>query len=148
MNLLLAEAAARGWYGGDAAAAFASGITVSMHNWTLFGGGGVISNEDINTYLAAHTFNAGATLPEKLNQIHTQMWVTLFLDEQEGWANWRRTGYPALVPVNVPGNITNGTIPRRLIYPPSEESVNSANYQAAVDRQGPNDFVTRIWWDK
>ncbi len=148
MNLLLAEAAARGWYAGDISAAFAAGITVSMHNWALFGGAGVISNENINTYLTAHPFNNSGTLEDKLNQIHTQMWVTLFLDEQEGWSNWRRTGFPALVPVNIPGNITNGTIPRRLIYPPSEESVNSANFQKAVDRQGPNDFVTRVWWDK
>jgi hypothetical protein len=148
MNLLLAEAASRGWYAGDAAAAFENGISAAMRNWSIFGSGGAISNERISAYLASHPFNSGGSLEEKLNQIHTQMWVALFLDEQEAWSNWRRTGYPVLTPVNIPGNITNGTIPRRLLYPPSEESVNNANFQEAVQRQGANEFTTRVWWDK
>ena len=148
MNLLLAEASVRGWYAGDATAAYENGISAAMRNWSIFGAGGVISSERISAYLASHTFNSGGTLNEKLNQIHTQMWVALLIDEQEAWSNWRRTNFPVLTPVNIPGNITNGTIPRRLIYPPSEESVNNANFQQAVQRQGPNEFTTRIWWDK
>ena len=148
VNLLLAEAASRGWYSGDAAAAYAAGITSAMTNWSLFGAGGVISTEKIAAYIAAHPFNSGAALEQKMNQIHTQMWIALFLDEQEVWSNWRRTGYPVLTPVNVPGNNTGGVIPRRLIYPPSEESVNSANFLTAVQRQGANNFTTRVWWDK
>ncbi|MBT6169517.1 MAG: SusD/RagB family nutrient-binding outer membrane lipoprotein, partial [Flavobacteriaceae bacterium] len=41
-----------------------------------------------------------------------------------------------------------GTIPRRLIWPMGEESTNADNYKAAVAAQGPNDFTTRVWWDK
>ncbi|GAA0534227.1 SusD/RagB family nutrient-binding outer membrane lipoprotein [Chitinophaga japonensis] len=148
VNLLLAEAAIRGWYAGDAATAYQDGISASMRNWSLFGSGGVISSERISAYLAAHAFNSAGTFEQQMEQIHTQLWVTLLLDEQEAWSDWRRSGYPVLTPVNVPGNITNGVIPRRLIYPPSEESVNSANLQAALQRQGPNDFTTRVWWDK
>lgn len=71
-----------------------------------------------------------------------------FVDEQEIYANWRRTGYPQLTPVNFPGNVTNGTIPRRIKYPTSEYSVNSSNLAKALERQGRDVFTTRIWWDK
>jgi len=52
------------------------------------------------------------------------------------------------VPVNFPGNVTNGTIPRRFRYPTSEYSVNSANLAEAIKRQGQDTFTTKIWWDK
>ncbi len=50
-------------------------------------------------------------------------------------------------PVNVTGNLTGGTIPRRLTYPPSEISVNTENYEAALSQQGLDLFTTRVWWD-
>ena len=53
-----------------------------------------------------------------------------------------------LVPVNYPGNVTNGTIPRRLTYSSSEESNNAENLAAAVANQGPDELTTRVWWDK
>lgn len=145
-QLLLAEAAVRGWYTGDAAVAYAAAITSSMHNWALFGSAGVIAEDRIATYLAANILTG--TTEEKLEQIGTQKWISLFLDEQEIYANWRRTNYPTLIPVNITGNITGGTIPRRLLYPPSEESVNSASLAEAVARQGANVMTTHIWWDK
>ena len=83
-----------------------------------------------------------------MNQIHTQIWIGLFVDEQEIYANWRRTGYPVLAPVNFAGNVTNATIPRRIKYPTNEYSVNSINLSKAVERQGRDAFTTRVWWDK
>jgi hypothetical protein len=87
-------------------------------------------------------------MEEQMKQIHTQMWVSLFPNEIEVFSNWRRTGYPVLTPVNITGNATNGVIPRRLLYPPSEESLNGINYTDALKRQGENLFTTRVWWDK
>jgi hypothetical protein len=147
INLLLAEAALRGWASVDPEETYNKGVTAAMRNWSLFGDGGVINSERISLYLQQNALPAG-TVEERMEQIHTQLWVALYIDEQEAWSNWRRTGYPKLVPVNVPGNLTNGTIPRRLIYPPSEESVNNDNFRAAVQRHGPNEFTTRVWWDK
>ena len=66
----------------------------------------------------------------------------------EGWANWRRTGLPVLTPTNYPGNRTNGSIMRRLIYPVSEQGQNTKAYQAAISAQGADEFTTRMWWDK
>jgi hypothetical protein len=145
-NLLLAEAAVRGWYSGDAAATFSAAIGASMRNWAKFGSAGVISDTRIAAYQAAHPLTG--TTDEMLEMIGNEFYVSMFLDEQEIHANWRRTGYPALTPVNIPGNITGGTIPRRLLYPPSEESVNAASLQEAIDRQGPNLMTTHMWWDK
>ncbi|MFC0185752.1 SusD/RagB family nutrient-binding outer membrane lipoprotein [Pseudarcicella hirudinis] len=100
----------------------------------------------MNGYLSKHAFTTG--FDAQLEQIHTQMWVSLFPDEVEAYSNWRRTGYPKLTPVNITGNLTNGTIPRRLLYPLAEENLNGPNFKAAVARQGANTLTTRIWWDK
>jgi hypothetical protein len=83
-----------------------------------------------------------------MEQINQQYWLCCFLDWYEAWANWRRTDYPQLVPVNYVGNATGGQIPRRMLYPSSEAAVNEANYLAAISRQGPNTFLSRVWWDK
>lgn len=146
VNLYLAEAAVRGWYTGVAATAFSNAIGASMRNWAKFGAAGVIADSRIAAYQATHVLVG--TTAQQLEMIGNEYYVSMFLDEQQIHANWRRLGYPALTPVNISGNITGGTIPRRLLYPPSEESVNAASLQEAVNRQGPNLMTTRVWWDK
>ena len=37
---------------------------------------------------------------------------------------------------------------RRMIYPGCEASTNAENYAVAVARQGADDWMTRMWWDK
>ena len=146
-NLLLAEAAARGWYTTETDKdLYEKAVKASFSNMGIYGAGYAIT--DATLYLTANPFNAAGTFDAKMNQIHTQLYVALFVDEQEVYANWRRTGYPALVPVNFPGNVTNGTIPRRFRYPTTEYSVNSANLAEAIKRQGEDTFTTKIWWDK
>jgi hypothetical protein len=39
-------------------------------------------------------------------------------------------------------------VPRRFYYSQTESSVNAANLGAAVARQGPDNFGTRVYWDK
>ena len=86
-------------------------------------------------------------MDQKLDQINTQYWLATFLNGYEAFANWRRTGYPVLIPVNYTGNVTGGTIPRRLQYPQSEYSTNTENINAANGDQGPDLLTTRVWWD-
>ena len=74
-------------------------------------------------------------------------WAATFLNEYESFANWRRIELPVLVPTNYPGNVTNGTIPRRLTYSTSEQSNNTENYNEAIARQGADLLTTRVWWD-
>jgi hypothetical protein len=35
-----------------------------------------------------------------------------------------------------------------MLYPQSEQNLNAAAYTAAVARQGADDLLTKIWWDK
>lgn len=78
-------------------------------------------------------------------QIMSQKWVHLFLNGYEAWADWRRTGYPELLPA-INGSIA--IIPRRMGYPADEEGVNPDNYKAVLQSQGPDELETRMWWDK
>ncbi|MDN3581406.1 SusD/RagB family nutrient-binding outer membrane lipoprotein [Mucilaginibacter flavus] len=147
---LLAEAAARGWYNGATdAALYQNGISASMRQWAVIGGSaGIISADQINTYINNHPYNSAGTLDQKMALIYTQFWVGIFPDAQEVFATYRRTGYPALVPNNYVGNATGGKIFRRMLYPISEQNLNAAAYAAAIARQGADDFLTRMWWDK
>jgi hypothetical protein len=105
------------------------------------------ANAAAAAYLSEHPYKEGS-FDEQMKQIHTQYWASLFMNNVEVYANWRRTGYPELTPTNYPGNETGGVIPRRLRYPGSEASLNTANYTSAVQAQGPDLFLTRMWWDK
>jgi len=147
---LLSEAALRGWYSGATASAlYQNGISASMRQWAVIAGSaGTISPSQINTYISYHQLNTAGTFSQQMAQIYTQFWVGIFPDAQEVFAQYRRTGYPALVPNNYVGNATGGKIFRRMLYPISEQNLNSASYAAAIARQGPDDFLTRIWWDK
>ena len=143
-ELLLAEAAERGWISDDPATHYNNGVTGSILQ--LNQAGASLTTAQAAAFVAANPYNAG----DALNQINSQIWVTTFLDGYEAWANWRRSGFPVLVPVaNYPGNVTGGTIPRRLTYPTTEAGVNAANYDAAVADLDQGDKLTsHVWWDK
>ena len=142
--LLLAEAAYRGWVSGSAADYYAKGIRANMEQMALYDASATIKEADIQAYLAAHPFNES----KALELINTQYWVATFLDGNESWANFRRSGYPALKKNPYPGSEIKGDFIRRLPYPDSEIVVNSGNLNEAITRQGPNNLDTRVWWDK
>ncbi len=152
VEFLLAEAALRGWESGSAAAHYNAAINASMKSTTLFPTNAFnysISQTAIDNYLAANPLN-GATFALQMEQIHTQFYLAHFMwyDFFEAWSNFRRTGYPNLIPPNYPGNFTGGKHLLRLRYPISEASLNKANYEAAVASQGPDLYTTPVWWDK
>lgn len=145
VELLLAEAAKRGWnVGGDAATHYANGVTAAMQQLAQYDASATISSAAIQLYLTTHPYNDA----DGYNQINTQYWAACLLDWYEAWANWRRSGYPQLVPVNYTGNATGGQIPRRMLYPSSEAASNGTHYQEAITRQGSNSLMTPVWWDK
>lgn len=148
VELLLAEAALRGWGPGDAQTHYEQAVAASMEIPAMNPGGYSISTADVNDYLAANPYDPTGTFEEQMEQIHTQFYVSLFMNNIEIYANWRRTGYPKLTPTNYPGNATGGTIPRRLRYPENERIYNTENYNEAVQNQGPDLYTTRVWWDK
>ncbi|MEO6000501.1 MAG: SusD/RagB family nutrient-binding outer membrane lipoprotein [Chitinophagaceae bacterium] len=142
-----AEAIERGWYAGTAATEYMAGQAAAINQLSVNQGAPVIAGPTITAYQAANAYPAAASA--RLEQIHTEMFIlnASTLNGFEGWANYRRTGLPVLVPTKYPGNATNGSIMRRLIYPVSEQGLN-VNYKTAVSTQGPDLFTTRMWWDK
>ncbi len=151
-QLLLAEAAVRGWVTDKSAEAYyQAGVRAAMEQFAFYPAAKslydtYLTPSAIDAYLTAHPFNTATAL----EQIHTQYYITTFADEYETFANWRRTGYPTLTPVNkgYPTTVTNGTIPRRFTYPVSESQSNAANYQDAVSRlTGGDKMTSRVWWD-
>lgn len=146
-NFLLAEAALKGWYSGNTAEnLYENGIRASMQQWALFGSAGIISPLQIDTYIKYHKLRPGS-FATQMQQIYNEFWVGVYPNSQEVFATYRRTGYPALIPNNYPGNATGGRIFRRMEYPLTERNLNSENYRAVVARQGPDEFMTRMWWD-
>ncbi len=146
--LLLAEARERGWISTSTAEAyFRDGVKSSINTWKLYNAPASLFNDAaINTYTSATLpFPAGTTA--RLQAINEQYYAASFLDGYEPHANWRRSGYPVLTPVNFAGNYTGGVIPRRFQYPASEAGLNNENKNAAVTRQGADNWVTRVWWD-
>ena len=144
VELLKAEAAARGWYSGDAAAHYANGVRAAMEYLVMYDPNAAIASDEIDAYLAANPYDA--TMGMKM--INEQLWAAVLLNEYEAFANYRRTGYPELTMVNYPGNVTGGTIPRRLRYREAEAVANPENYSKALSSQGPDEFTTRMWWDQ
>ncbi|MBS1915272.1 MAG: SusD/RagB family nutrient-binding outer membrane lipoprotein [Bacteroidetes bacterium] len=147
---LLTEAALRGWYTtATASSLYQSGIEAAMRQWAIIGGNaGAIPDASITAYVSNNPFNTAGSFDEQMQQVYTQFWVSIFPDAQEVWSNFRRTGYPALTPNNYPSNATGGQFFRRMLYPLSEQSLNAASYAAAINAQGADDLLTRMWWDK
>jgi hypothetical protein len=138
----MAEAAKLGWIPGSDATAktnYELAIQNSIAQWTG-------STSTVASFLAQPGLQYNAATA--LQQIAYQRWVHLFLHGYEGWAEWRRTGYPILVAA--PG--ANGDkIPRREGYPTQERSNNATNYNSAVASfpyGGADDLNARVWWDK
>ena len=141
VKLLLAEAAERGIGGVTGAAAhYADGVKASMQMYTPYDPSLTVSDAAVAAYLATYPY--GVAKPA-LEMIGEQYWANHFLNWWEAWSNWRRTLFPVLVPTNYPGNVTNGTIPQRLMYP-TIESGGNPNFSAGSTK--PDEYTTKVWW--
>ena len=145
VEFLLAEAIERkigSGINGTAKSHYEAGVKASMQMYTPYDASLTVSDAAVTIYLTTYPY--GTTKPA-LEMIGEQMWVNKFFNWWEAWNDWRRTGFPKLTPTNYPGNVTNGTIPVRLKYPTSEVAGNP-NYQTGATL--PDDFTTKVWWDK
>jgi hypothetical protein len=142
-EFLLADAAKRWGIGGDPATHYNNGVLAAMDQLSAYNGA-TVDPAVAQQYLTAHPYNDA----DGLNQINTQFWLCTVMNEYEAWSNWRRTGYPVLTPTNYPGNVTGGTIPRRMEYPTSQRVNNTNNYNTAIGRlTGGDKLTSRVWWD-
>jgi hypothetical protein len=147
VQLLLAEAALRGFTTGTPASYFRNGLVGALSSIGKFGGAS-ISSTDIEAYATANPLNTSSN-EASLKMINEQIWATtsIFANFVESWNNWKRSGYPALTPVNYVGNFSGGQIPRRQLFPASESSTNTESLQSAVARMGGDSWTTKVWWD-
>ncbi|MFK7806420.1 MAG: SusD/RagB family nutrient-binding outer membrane lipoprotein, partial [Saprospiraceae bacterium] len=129
VSFLIAEAAERGIISGDAAAAYAAGISASMNYW------GISDATAIDAYVAANPYDA-ANWKESIG---TQKWLAFYMNGPQAWAEWRRLDFPVL---DVPVAAIEDNIPVRLPYALSETSTNSS-----FSASNPNDIMTKMWWD-
>ena len=176
--------------GGTAQQWYEDGIRTSIKNEVAYKGievlAGVtsVSDEEINAYINGTTlqedfvdpvdslnsikaqndvcvkWDESASNEQKLQRIIIQKWIANFPISCEGWAEYRRTGYPKFFPNRV--NLSNGTIDtdeqiRRLIYSDNEINTNNAELQKGIEllnqENSSSKFTgdiggTRVWWDK
>ncbi|MBG49406.1 MAG: SusD/RagB family nutrient-binding outer membrane lipoprotein [Pseudozobellia sp.] len=143
-QLLLAEAAVRGWTSGDATELYNQGVRAHMELMVEYDASVEILNEDIEAYLTENPFDAG----NALEQIGNQYWVSCFMNGPEAFANFRRTGFPALDRNTYPAQDISTDFINRLTYPNSEVATNNETLGAAVSRMGADNLETKIWWDQ
>ena len=130
---LKAEAAKKGYYTGDAKDLYEKGIRASFQYWGA-------------AFDAAYLQQPGVEYDGSLSKIFLQKFFALFFTGMEAWAEYRRTGYPNLVPG--PTNSNNGKIPTRIPYPLEEQSLNMDHYKEASTRIGGDNMNTKVWWQQ
>lgn len=157
--------------GGEAADFYYEGIRLSFGQWGATGydtyivadpakkPGTYTDPAGLNSYaqkLSELTvaWDAGATPAQMQERIIIQKWIANFNLGNEAWADYRRTGYPHMIPATDAGNKSNGVVnsklsARRMPYPQAEYTNNPANIQQAVSvhLKGADNMGTRIWWD-
>ncbi len=156
-SLLLAEAAHRGWIAGGETAAqqyYEAGIRADMDNYVLYlseTGSSLpeISPTEQDDYLAQP--EVAYNEADALELINTQYWVANITNASESWANFRRSGFPALSRNDFDDQLLDyggdGFV-HRFSYPDSELSRNKPNYDAAVVAMGGHDNnIARVFWD-
>lgn len=131
VSFLKAEAAIRGFYTADAGQAYHDGIKLSFDYWDA------PFNDNYLTHPSV-AYDGG------LPKVYLQKYFSLFFTGIEAWSDYRRTGYPNLIPG--PTNVNDGKIPARLPYPLSEQSLNQNNYREASQRIGGDDMNSKMWW--
>lgn len=129
---ILAEAAQRGWITADAGEWYGRGVQASFDYW--------------NVAVPADYLSGVAAYDGTLARIMDQKYLALFYTDYQGFIEFRRTGFPTEIR---PGpDAFYSTYPSRYEYPSKEQALNAASRQAAIDRQGPDEITTPVWWEK
>lgn len=142
------------WGAGSATNYLASNNTDQKLSYTDPASANSYGQNDKFVAIAAKWDNS-ASKEEMQQRIITQKWIANWMLGNEAWADFRRTGYPYLMPATEAGNKSGGIITnletgaRRMPYPTDEFISNKANVENAVATllKGADTYATRIWWD-
>lgn len=140
VEFLLAEAVERGFnVEGTAEEHYNNAVTASITYWGR-------SEEEAAAYLAQPDVNYNTAPGDWRQKIGTQKWIALYNRGFDAWLEWRRLDAPDLQPPAIEG-AAQLTIPKRLIYPINEQTLNPENRAAAAAAIGGDDASTRLFWD-
>ena len=134
-KLFLAEAAEKGLITANAKSLYDEGVELSFNYW---------KTEIPATYLTTDSASYGAFGANKIEQIITQKWISNTINGFEGWIEFRRTGFPNLLPVAA--SLNNDLYPFKMPYPSDEEALNSVNFYQIISNNG-NSINQKVWWD-
>ncbi len=138
VEFLKAEGAARGFnMGGTAEELYNKAVTAAIVEW-----GGTAADAD--AYLAQESVAYSTAAGDWKMKIGTQKWISLFNNGLEGWTTWRQFDLDFF---NVPEGLTYNDIPKRLIYPIAEATLNGSSLSAAASAIGGDTPQTKIFWD-
>ena len=133
-NLILAEAAFRGWIAGDPAGYYTDGVRESFRAWGVEG--------EFEDYIENAPYDG-------LESIIEQKWIAHWTTAHEAWFDWRRTGLPAL---QTGPAAMRPVMPVRWYYHTADEiEKNRANAEAAIERleatqyQGTDQSKNSAW---
>jgi Starch-binding associating with outer membrane len=120
---ILAEAAQRGYSaGGTQQSWYNTGIQASLTTW------------GVGTSYATYITKPGVAYDGTLAQLIQQKYISGFLNAQETWFDWRRTGLP-VIPIGNAGY--KNTLPLRWRYDMTELNINVVNSTAAIAKLVP-----------
>jgi hypothetical protein len=149
-QLILAEAAVRGWIGADPKMLYEEGVKANFkfYETNVSNLSSFVQEAAATSYLTKpiNNFAAATTMEQKIELIITQKYLQTYF--QNGWTAYfsnLRTGYPVF---RRPAGVN---MPFRWIYPQSEYNNNSENVSKAITSQfgANNDLINQpTWWIK
>jgi hypothetical protein len=80
-----------------------------------------------------------------LEKIATQKWIDFgVIQAHQAWAEYRRTKLPKLTFPTDGSSVLSPNPPNRLLYPGTEASLNTANYEPV---KSSDNITTKVFWD-
>jgi len=148
-----AEAAQRGWTNENAQNMLRNGIMASYasvdDHWDDGDPSSGKLQSDGSNFAADRILDAtnGNAAGGMLQVIDEEKWVAVFPIGFQAWSEFRRTGYPGLIPAV--DAVNNGEIPTRYLYPNTETGVNGDNYDQALKMLSPSTDTntSKFWWE-
>jgi hypothetical protein len=152
-QLILAEAAVRGWISSNAKTYYEDGVKAALSDIMATKASYAHTKAITQSYIDGYFTGEAAfksTAEEQLKQIWMQSYILRFMQDADfSYFEYRRNKYPEF-PINPASslNVNNtSAIPMRCLYPGSETNFNRDNLTEALDRQYDGyDEINKIMW--
>lgn len=119
---ILAEAAQRGYNVGSQQTWYQNGIQASLTMW------------GVGSSYSSYITKSGVAYDGTLKQVMMQKYIAGFLNAQETWFDWRRTGFPSITIGNAG---YKSHLPLRFKYDLTELNINGDNANVAIGKLVP-----------